>query len=160
MPSGLPIASAGFLPGPNGLLVASDGLLGAAGAPTGMTPLDARLGLDQGRREEAGGGAAFWLGSAEEGRLADLIPGDFVELVRTVDLTEDDLVSFSGSFTTPRDLPGDRRWRLLLLLDGVEVAGLEGWPGYTRQIDDLKLNASKLSGDHEIAIRLQLEAVV
>jgi hypothetical protein len=124
-------------------------------------PLDAftsRLGVGQGRLPRGDGGHVFVLGTDEPGHVAELAPGDFVELVQDVDVSDLDLIRMSLRLRTPSSLPSELRWSVALRLDGVEVARTSGRPGRARAITDLAANVSKFFGTRELAIRLELES--
>jgi hypothetical protein len=154
--SGLPIGSFGLLPFLDLMSHGSRGLLAIDEAESGLTPFDARLGRDQGRLAH-GSGHAVWIGSAQDGRKYEMSAGDLVDIVRVADVTGDLLVKFSIRFTSPRGMTGGHIWRVCLLLDGEVVTSAAGWPGYERVLD-LAIDVSHVSGEHEVGVRLILEA--
>ena len=115
-----------------------------------MDAFTARLGLSQGRVTTASGDVVFVLGDLEPGRMADLAPGDYVEVVQTLDVTGVGVVAVAGTLRAP----GAGKWHVGLRVAGVEVAGIDGWPGRTRNVSDLTANVSGRSGPTEIAVRL------
>ena len=119
-----------------------------------MDAFTARLGSSQGRIVDPAGAAVFVLGDVDPGRLHNLVPGDFVELAQTADLTSVALVRVRGTLRAP-DLGA---WRVSLRVGGVEVAHVDGWPGRTRVLSDLGANVATAAGRTEIAIRLTLVA--
>jgi hypothetical protein len=119
-----------------------------------MDAFTARLGTSEGRVTEDSGDVVFVLGDLEPGRFHDLAAGDYVEIAQTADLTGAAFVRVRGTFRAP----AVGSWRVSLRVAGVEVAGLAGWPGRTRNVTDLAGNVSGVSGATEIAVRLTLMA--
>jgi hypothetical protein len=115
-----------------------------------MDAFTARLGLSQGRVTDASGDVVFVLGDLKSGRVANLAPGDYVEIAQTLDVSTVGLVVVRGTLRAP----GAGKWHVALRVAGVEVAGLDGWPGRTRNVSDLTANVSGQSGATEIAVRL------
>jgi hypothetical protein len=119
-----------------------------------MDAFTARLGSSEGRVTQADGTLVFVLGDLQTGRFHDLLPGDYVEIAQTADLSSVALVRVRGTLRAP----AIGAWRVSLRVGGVEVAGLSGWPGMTRMITDLAANVGALSAPTEIAVRLTLVA--
>ena len=100
-----------------------------------------RLGVGQGRIEPRSivapsGDYVFVLGEDEPGRFFELDAGDRAEVVQDTDLTSVDLV---------------RAWlRLRVAARATCPAGRE------RVLTDLAANVSKLSGTHQVGVRLEL----
>jgi len=123
-----------------------------------------RLGLGQGRIAPtslpAGSGEyAFVLGEDDLGRLFDLAPGDHAEVVQDTDLTDVDLVRAHLGLRVPATLPAGFAWEASIVVDGVKLATATAKPGRTRTLTDLAANVSKLSGVHQIGVRLELVGV-
>lgn len=121
-----------------------------------MTPLDARLGLSQGRLAGSAGGWSLYLGANADGYEADLVDGDRVEALQTFDVTDLDVIRFEGTITVPRDMPDGWEWVVHLMLDGERVASRTGRPGQTIRFDDLAINVSKIDEDAQVGIRLEV----
>ena len=119
-----------------------------------MDAFTARLGVSEGRVVDAASDVVFVLGDLEPGRFHDLVPGDYVEVAQTVDLTGIGIVRVRGTLRAP----AVGTWRASLRVGGVEVAGLRGWQGRTRSVSDLGANVSAAVGPTEIAVRLTLVA--
>ena len=120
-----------------------------------------RLGLGQGRIRSAellpdSGEYAFVLGEDETGRLFELATGDHAEVVQDTDLTDVDLVRASLRLAVPADLPGGFAWEVSIIVDGEKLARLTAKPGRIRTLTDLAANVSKLSGMHQVGVRLEL----
>ncbi len=118
-----------------------------------------RLGDGQGRVEFASGEVCFVLGDTEPGRQFDLRKGDYAEVVQFTDLTGMTLVRARCTLNVPLGLSADRAWEASILVDGIKLASVNCGSGRTREITDLAANVSKLSGAHEIGIRLTLVEV-
>ena len=121
----------------------------------------ARLGTGQGRivpknTISLSGDYVFALGDDEAGRLYNLAPGDFAEVVQDVDLTDHDLVRTNLHFRVPSDLPGDYCWEVSIVIDGVKSAKATCLSARERKITDLAANTSKLTGLHQVGVRLEL----
>lgn len=121
----------------------------------------ARLGTAQGRivpknTISLSGDYVFALGEDEAGRLFSLAPGDFAEVVQEVDLTDHDLVRTNLHFRVPSSLPGYYHWEVSIVIDGVKRAKASCIAGRERKITDIAANTSKLTGLHEIGVRLEL----
>lgn len=108
-----------------------------------MDAFTRNLGITQGRVEDVG----VVLGNLAQGRDANLVPGDFAEVLQQVDLTGVSILRVRGRF----ELRG-AQWELSVLVDGRKLGRLEG---RTRVVTDLGADVSTLSGVHEIAVRLE-----
>jgi hypothetical protein len=127
-----------------------------------MSELDAfrtNLGVTQGRVEVAPGDLRFVLGALEPGQLFDLATGDCAEVVQTTDLTGVTLVRVRLTLRVPPGLPAGRAWEASIVVDGVKRARTTCEAGRTRTIPDLAANVSKLTGAHEVGVRLELVSV-
>jgi hypothetical protein len=102
------------------------------------------------------GNYAFALGRDLPGLTQKLNPGDFVEVSQTADFGSTNLVRFRGRLRPPASVPIGLVWKASLQIDGVERASALLPPGRTRDRVDLAANVSKLSGNHELAFRLEL----
>jgi hypothetical protein len=120
-----------------------------------------RLGLGQGRIKPQGaiapsGDYVFVLGDDQPGRFFELAPGDSAEVVQDTDLTDVDLVRARLRLRVPASLPPGLAWEASLVVDGAKLARATCLPGRQRQLDDLAANASKLTGVHQVGVRLEL----
>ena len=115
----------------------------------------ARMGLSQGR-VEIDGDHVFVLGDDHAGYLHNLKPGDFSEVKQESDLTDVDLVRADLTLRVPQSLPPELYWETSIVVSGNKLAAATGRPGRTRQLRDLAANVSKLSGLHQVGVRLQL----
>jgi hypothetical protein len=122
-----------------------------------------RLGLGQGRvQPRAGAGSGEWafvLGEDEAGRLFELNAADHADVVQNTDLTGIDLVRAYLALRVPADVPATLAWQASLIIDGTKVATFTARPGRTRTFTDLAANVSKLSGTHQVGVRLELVGV-
>jgi hypothetical protein len=122
-----------------------------------------RLGLGQGRvQPRAGAGSGEWafvLGEDEAGRLFELNAADHADVVQNTDLTGIDLVRAYLALRVPADVPATLAWQASLIIDGTKVATFTARPGRTRTFTDLAGNVSKLSGTHQVGVRLELVGV-
>lgn len=128
-----------------------------------LTAWNRELGSTQGRIAPQAftppeGSYAFVLGHDTEGLTQRLLPGDFVEVKQTADFGEAKLVRFRAQVRPPTAVPSGLLWRASVRIDGNEYASVEVTPGRVRNHVDLAANVSKLTGDHELAFRLALEA--
>ena len=127
-----------------------------------MSELDAfrtNLGVTQGRVEVAPGELRFVLGDLEPGRRFDLAIGDFAEVVQATDLTDVTLVRARLTLRAPDGLPAGSAWEASILIDGAKLARTTCESGRSRTITDLAANVSKLTGAHEVGVRLELVSV-
>lgn len=120
-----------------------------------------RLGLGQGRiapvnAAPASGDHLFVLGEDELGRFFDLAPGDHAEVVQDTDLTDVALVRANLRLRVPTSLPTTHGWEASIVVDGVKVARATCRAGRERLLTDLAANVSKLTGLHEVGVRLEL----
>ncbi len=124
-----------------------------------MSELDAfrtNLGVTQGRVEVAPDELRFVLGDLEPGRPFDLVTGDFAEVVQTTDLTGITLVRVRLTLRAPAGIPAGSAWEASIVVDGAKLARIACESGRTRAITDLAANVSKLTGAHEVGVRLEL----
>ena len=126
-----------------------------------LTAWNRELGTTQGRLMPQGfvppeGTFAFVLGRDLAGLTQRLAVGDFVEVNQTADFGGASFVRFRARMRPPKALPPGLSWRASLRVDGVDRASTVLTPGRTRDRADLAGNVSKLSGDHQLAFRLQL----
>lgn len=129
-----------------------------------LTAWNRELGTTQGRIAPAGfvppeGTFAFVLGRDLPGLTQRLEVGDFVEVKQTADFNGAKLVRLRTRMRPPDVLPLGVGWKATLRVDGSEHASALLTPGRMRDRVDLAVNVSKLSGDHEIAFRLEVVAV-
>lgn len=120
-----------------------------------------RLGRGQGRIKPRGaiapsGEYVFVLGDDEAGRFFELAPGDHAEVTQDADLSDVDFVRAILRLRVPASLPAGFAWEASIVVDGVKCARATCMPGRQRLLDDLAANVSKLSGTHEIGVRLEL----
>lgn len=122
-----------------------------------------RLGIGQGRvQPRAGAGSGEWafvLGDDEAGRLFELSAGDHADVVQNTDLTGIDFVRAYLALRVPADVPPTLAWQAALIIDGTKLASFLARPGRTRTFTDLAANVSKLSGMHQVGVRLELVGV-
>jgi len=123
-----------------------------------------RLGLGQGRiapvnAAPASGDHLFVLGEDEPGRFFDLAPGDHAEVVQDTDLTDVALVRANLRLRVPASLLTTHGWEASIVVDGVKVARATCRAGRERLLTDLAANVSKLTGLHEVGVRLELVEV-
>jgi hypothetical protein len=59
----------------------------------------------------------------------------------------------------PADVPTTLAWQASLIIDGTKPATFTARPGRTRTFTDLAANVSKLSGLHQVGVRLELVGV-
>ena len=122
------------------------------------------LGTTQGRIAPRGfappeGTFAFVLGRDLPGLSQKLAVGDFVETKQLADFGDAKLVRLRARLRPPATQPPGVAWKASLRIDGAERANALLAPGRTRDRLDLAVNVSKLSGNHELAFRLELVAV-
>lgn len=121
----------------------------------------ARLGASQGRTAPQSdvsiiGNYAFVLGDDDPGRFAELTTGDFAEIVQQVDVTAHDFVYADMLLRVRSGLPLTYYWEVSITVDNVKVATATCSAGKERTISDLAANTSKLTGFHQVGVRLEL----
>lgn len=123
-----------------------------------LTAFTSRLGAGQGRLELEPGadGHVFVLGEAEPGRRFEIAVGDHAEVTQSVDLTGIALVRAALRLRVPASTPAGFRWEAAIVVDGAVMARATARQGRERLLSDLAANVSKLSGVHEVGVRLQL----
>ncbi len=129
-----------------------------------LTAWNRELGTTQGRIAPAAftppeGVLAFVLGRDLPGLAQKLSLGDFVEVKQVADFGDAKIVRFRARMRPPDVVPAGVGWRASLRIDGSERASALLVPGRSRDRVDLAANVSKLTGNHELAFRLALEAV-
>ena len=123
-----------------------------------------RLGLGQGRNRPqnstpSSGDYVFVLGDDEAGRFFNLAPGDYAEVLQDVDLTAPNLIRTNIHLRVPETLPSGFFWEVAFVIDGIIKTKATCKPGRDRFITDLTANVSKMTGIHQVGIRLQLGEV-
>ena len=119
-------------------------------------------GITQGRIEPTGfvppeGDFVFVLGRDVPGRLENLEVGDFVEIKQSADFGADvNFVRFRGRIRGAVTMPSGRSWKVSVLVNGVEQTARIIEPGRTKELIDMCVNVSKLTGDNELKFRLEL----
>ena len=126
-----------------------------------LTAFNSLLGSEQGRlapknTTAPSGDHVFVLGSDTPGYFFELAAGDHAEVVQTVDVTSAAFVRALLRLRVPRSTPAGFSWEASMLVDGVKRASVRVGPGRERFVTDLAANVSKLSGTHEVGIRLEL----
>lgn len=116
----------------------------------------ARLGVDQGR-VIADGSAAFVLGARTPGRTHTLVVGDHAEIVQRLNVTDADLVRVTATCAMPA-VPSALRWSLTVRVDGAVLAERVLPSGRAVVVRDLAANVARLTGEHDVAVRLELVA--
>jgi hypothetical protein len=117
-----------------------------------------RLGEGQGRVVLPSGEVRFVLGDLETGRSFALVAGDHVEVTQALDLTGLTLVRVVGEFRATATMPPGLVWEASVVVDGQKRARLRCQAGRRRLVRDLAANVSKLSGLHQVGVRLELVA--
>lgn len=117
-----------------------------------------RLGDGQGLVVAPDGQVRFVLGDVEPGRFFDLTVGDRIEVTQSTDLSGVALVRAIVELRVPQSVPPGRAWEASVIVDGEKYARTTCAPGRTRSITDLAANVSKLSGTHDVGVRLELVA--
>jgi hypothetical protein len=117
-----------------------------------------RLGEGQGRVVLPSGEVRFVLGEMEAGRSFELVVSDHVEVTQSLDLTGLTLVRVVGEFRAPAAMPPGLVWEASVVVDGQKRARLRCETGRRRAVRDLAANVSKLSGLHQVGVRLELVA--
>jgi hypothetical protein len=129
-----------------------------------LTAWDRELGTTQGRIAPAGftppeGAYAWVLGHDLPGLTQKLEVGDYVEVKQSADFGDAKLVRVRARLRPPSSVHSGLAWKSSLRIDGVERASALLVPGRTRDMLDLAANVSKLTGNHELAFRLELVLV-
>jgi phage tail-like protein len=119
------------------------------------------LGSTQGRIAPRGfvppeGEFAFVLGSDLPGVTQRLAVGDFAEVMQTADFGGANFVRFCTRLRPPAAMPAGVFWKASVRVDGVERTSMPLVPSRTRDRLDLAADVSKLTGNHELAFRLEL----
>ena len=119
------------------------------------------LGLGQGRiapknATPGSGDYVFVLGEDEPGRFFDLAAGDHAEVVQDTHLTDVAIVRAHLRLRLPASLPSTHGWEVSIVVDGVKAARATCRAGRERLLTDLAANVSKLTGLHEVGVRLEL----
>ncbi len=122
-----------------------------------LTAFNSRLGTSQGRlgpndEDEY----RFVLGDNQPGYLHNLEPGDHAEVIQETDLTDIDLVRAELTLSVPDDVPSPMYWEASIIVDGTAYARTTCRPGRFREITDLAANVSKMTGLHQVGVRLAL----
>jgi hypothetical protein len=120
-----------------------------------------RLGYGQGRIIPQGiiapsGDYVFVLGDDEPGRFFELDIGDHAEVTQDTDLTPVDLIRAYLRLRVPNSLQDGFAWEVSLLVDGSKLSQAICLPGHERTITDVAANVSKLTGVHNVGVRLEL----
>jgi hypothetical protein len=115
-----------------------------------------RLGVGQARIVAADGTVSFVLGDAAAGRRFDLAAGDHVDVTQTLDVTGVALVRAALHLRVPAGLAPELAWEASLIVDGAPKARASCEAGRSRDILDLAANVSKLTGLHDVGVRLSL----
>jgi hypothetical protein len=124
-----------------------------------LTAFTSRLGLSQGRLADpttAVGSYVFVFGDSGPGDIAELAPGDYVQVTQTTDLTGLSLVRVALELRVPSSTPPEFAWNASILVDGNSLATASVRSDRARVITDLAANVSKLQGLHDVAVRLEL----
>ncbi len=115
------------------------------------------LGIGQGRiKPKYNEDYVFVLGDEQPGRIFILEPGDRAEVVQQTDLTNVDLLRVKLVLRVPESLPSELAWEASIVVDGEKQCRMMAMPGRTRIMTDLAANVSKLLGNHQVGIRLEL----
>lgn len=128
-----------------------------------LTVWNRAMGTLQGRLVPRGfvppeGSFAFVLGCDLPGFTGRVEVGDFVEVRQQASFGEAKLLRLRAQLRPPTTVPAGILWRFAIRIDGVERVAAMLMPGRTRDRLDLAVNVSKLTGEHELALRLALAA--
>ena len=120
-----------------------------------------RLGLGQGRIQPQGiiapsGDHVFVLGEDEPGRFFELDGGDRAEVVQDTDLSSVDLVRAWLRLRVPASVTLGLAWEASITVDGAKAVRATCSAGRERVLTDLAANVSKLTGVHQVGVRLEL----
>jgi hypothetical protein len=96
------------------------------------------------------------LGEDEPGRFFELDAGDRAEVVQDTDLTTVDLVRAWIRLRVPASLAPGLAWEASITVDSAKAARATCPAGRERVLTDLAANVSKLSGTHQVGVRLEL----
>ena len=126
-----------------------------------LNAFTARLGIGQGRIHPQNtvplsGDYVFVLGEDEPGRLFELADGDYAEVLQDVDITEQDLIRSNIHLRVPANLPANYAWEVAIVVDGTKLTTTTCLAGRERNITDLAANVSKMTGIHQVGVRLEL----
>ena len=126
-----------------------------------LTAFTSRLGSSQGRIPQgsaAPGEYLFALGDAESRHFAELAVGDYAQVTQTTDLTGVSLIRVNLALSVPASTPAGFVWKASIFVDSTRFASTSAAVGRGRAVTDLTANVSKLSGIHEVGVRLELLA--
>ncbi len=127
-----------------------------------LTAFDAELGGEAGRIVPAGwtapdGSYAFVLGTDFDEQFADLEVGDFAEVKQTADFETTKILRVTVRTRAPASMPAGLAWKFSIRVDGGErVSQLLNLDDDALRDREFGVNVSQLSGDHELAFRLEL----
>jgi hypothetical protein len=137
-----------------------------------LTAFTSRLGIGQGRIHPTGatptdGDYVFVLGDDEPGRFFELEEGDMVQVTQSLDMSDVKLLRANLRFRMPEKLSivletedsevVNYGWEASIVVDNQKFGTIRSTkPGSDRIVTDLVANVSKLSGVHEIGVRLEL----
>ena len=126
-----------------------------------LTAFNSRLGTGQGRLEDPSsstGEHVFVLGDLNEGHFAELAVGDHAEIRQNADFSAVDILRVNLQFSVPKSTPSSFAWKVAILIDGTRVATTTTRPGRSRMVTDFGASVSKLTGVHQVGVRLELIA--
>lgn len=129
-----------------------------------FTPFDTALGTRQGRISPVGfvptsGDFAFVLGSDADGDVHDFEIGDYAEVQQSVDVSAENFIRARLRLRNPAQLPSGIGWQASITIDGAPRVTMLLGEGRTRDRADMAANVSKLTGNHDVGLRLELVAV-
>ncbi len=114
-----------------------------------------KLGISQGRMETPDGeDYVFILGDAERGDYGYFKQGDYAEIVQETDLTDLDFVRTEVVIDVPDEIPDTYYWEVAIVVDSIIHSSVLCDAGRVRRITDLAANVSKMTGVHEVGVRL------
>ncbi|MDJ0767105.1 MAG: hypothetical protein QNJ97_29295 [Myxococcota bacterium] len=115
-----------------------------------------RLGIGQGRMKgQDSDDYVFVLGDAVPGNYGCLKQGDCAEIFQETDLTNVDFIRTEITMATPEEMPETFCWEVSIIIGSIKHSSVLCEPGRQRRITDLAANVSKLSGVHEVGVRLE-----
>ncbi len=82
--------------------------------------------------------------------------GDRAEVVQDTDLTSVDLVRAWMRLRVPASLESGIAWEASITVDGIKAARASCPAGRERVLTDMAANVSKVSGIHQVGVRLEL----